>query len=67
MLEGVFARVSPGDPAVAERGFAAHVPLGRIGTPEEAAAAVLWLLSSASSYVTGHTLIVDGGLTSPFR
>ena len=67
MLEGVFARVSPEDPGAAEKGFAALVPLGRIGTPEEAAEAVLWLSSDASSYVTGHTLVVDGGMTSPFR
>ena len=36
---------------------------GRIGDPVEAAEAVLWLCSDASSYVVGHSLIVDGGLT----
>jgi 3-oxoacyl-[acyl-carrier protein] reductase len=39
-----------------------HIPLGRVGTPEEIAHAVLYLASPASNYVTGQTLIVDGGM-----
>lgn len=38
-----------------------RVPLGRIGTVEDIAAAVLFLSSEASNYITGHTLFVDGG------
>lgn len=37
-------------------------PLGRIGTAEDAASAAEWLLGSASAWVTGQTLGVDGGL-----
>ena len=39
---------------------AAH-PLGRFGTPEEVAEAVVWLCSDAASFVTGHALPIDGG------
>jgi len=39
----------------------AHIPMGRMGTPAEVAAAVLFLSSSAAGYVTGHALAVDGG------
>jgi len=37
------------------------IPLGRLGHPEEVAAAVVWLCSDAASFVTGHNLVVDGG------
>ncbi len=42
---------------------AKQVPIGRAGRPEEIAAAVLWLCSPAASYVVGHALTVDGGMT----
>jgi NAD(P)-dependent dehydrogenase (short-subunit alcohol dehydrogenase family) len=38
------------------------VPMGRIGEPEEVAAAAIWLCSDEASYITGHALPVDGGL-----
>jgi len=38
-------------------------PVGRMGRPEEITAAVLWLCSDAASFVTGHTMVVDGGQT----
>ena len=36
-------------------------PIKRRGTPEEIAEAAVWLCSDAASYVTGHSLVVDGG------
>ena len=40
-------------------------PIGRVGKPEEIADAAIWLSSSKSSFVTGHSLLVDGGFTAP--
>jgi NAD(P)-dependent dehydrogenase (short-subunit alcohol dehydrogenase family) len=45
----------------AKQALAESVPMGRLGTVEEVAQAVLWLCSDAASYVTGTTLLVDGG------
>ena len=44
--------------------YMAQIPLGRFGHPDELAAAVCWLASDASSFVTGIELVVDGGLTA---
>ena len=41
-----------------------RVPAGRAGDPEELAAAVVFLASPAAGYITGTTLVVDGGLTA---
>lgn len=40
-------------------------PMGRLGTEEEVAQAVLWLCSTGASFTTGHSLPIDGGLTVP--
>jgi NAD(P)-dependent dehydrogenase (short-subunit alcohol dehydrogenase family) len=47
----------------AARGLNDIIPLGRPAEPEEMASTVLWLLSDASSYLTGQTIIVDGGFS----
>ncbi len=53
-----------GEKAEAIAAMAAMHPIGRIGTPEEIADAVIWLSSSKSSFVIGHSLLVDGGFTA---
>jgi NAD(P)-dependent dehydrogenase (short-subunit alcohol dehydrogenase family) len=41
-----------------------RVPLGRFATPDEVGAAVVYLVSPAAAYITGQTLVLDGGLTA---
>lgn len=48
---------------VAQDAAREQVPAGRLGTPEEVAAAAVFLCSAAAGYVTGQSLLVDGGLT----
>lgn len=50
-----------------EKWYESQIAVGRIGRADEAADAVLWLCSNAASYVIGHSLIVDGGMTANFR
>ena len=47
-----------------KRKILGHTPMGRFGKPEELTAAILWLLSDRSSFVTGSILTVDGGFTA---
>jgi len=51
-------------PGIVEPWLAEGTPLGRAGFPADIANAALWLASSESSFVTGHALVVDGGLTA---
>lgn len=44
--------------------MAAGEPVGRMGTPQEIAEAVVWLCSDAASFVTGHPMTVDGGIVA---
>ena len=70
MLEEVFQRASGGDPKAAqavEAQYSNLAALGRIGEPEEAAEVAVWLCSDESSYVVGHSMIVDGGMSANVR
>lgn len=56
--------------AAAQQAAAAAMPLQRVGQPDEVAAAVVWLCSEASGFITGSTLTIDGGKlagTPPFQ
>jgi NAD(P)-dependent dehydrogenase (short-subunit alcohol dehydrogenase family) len=59
----MFERFAGDKPELRERLTGAH-PIGRIGTPEEIADAVVWLCSEKSSFVTGVALPLDGGYTA---
>lgn len=64
---GFTAKDATGHSAMSEearaRSIAGRVPLGRIGTPDDMAGAIRFLLSRDAAYITGQTLHVDGGLT----
>ena len=62
LTERQFSPILPREEQLRE--MAAHYPLGRIGSPEEIAAVIAFLASSAASWVTGSIYRVDGGLTS---
>src|SRR5882724_5160726 len=49
---------------VAEAGIVAHHPIGRMGKPEEIGGGVVYLCSTAASFVTGSEFVIDGGFTS---
>jgi NAD(P)-dependent dehydrogenase (short-subunit alcohol dehydrogenase family) len=59
----MLAHVAGDNPEAVTQMAAGH-PIGRIGRPEEVADAVVWLCSDKASFVTGHSLLVDGGYTA---
>jgi glucose 1-dehydrogenase len=50
------------DDPEAKHAIEEEIPLGRFGNPEEIASAVAWAASDEASYMTGNTLVVDGGM-----
>ena len=54
-------------PEIVEPWLAAGAPIGRAGLPADIANAAVWLASGESSFVAGHALVVDGGLTAGRR
>jgi NAD(P)-dependent dehydrogenase (short-subunit alcohol dehydrogenase family) len=61
-----FLLTDPADGSLTERGekILAHTPMGRFGVPEDLVGAMLWLVSPASSFVTGTVVAVDGGFSA---
>jgi len=62
LTEWMYAEEGPG--AATRQAMLARIPLGRLGEPEDFAGALLFLLSGASDFCTGHVLYVDGGYTA---
>jgi NAD(P)-dependent dehydrogenase (short-subunit alcohol dehydrogenase family) len=50
------------DPGVVAQEMVAMVPMRRMGSVEEVAATVMWLLSDESSYLTGQNIVISGGI-----
>lgn len=61
VIETAMADRAFSDPEISKRMRAMH-PIGRFGRPIEIAEAVLWLSSSKSSFMTGHYIVLDGGM-----
>lgn len=61
MIDRALSKLPPEQVAPAKAAIGALHPMGRMGTPDEAARAAVWLCSDHASFCTGHVLAVDGG------
>lgn len=64
MMRSMEELVAPGAGAAVKAGFIAGIPFRRYGTPEEVAALMLFLASDESSYISGSTFPIDGGMSA---
>lgn len=62
MLQDGLAGLTEEQEKAARKTFTKNIPMGRISDPQEIADAILFLSSQASSFITGHTIAVDGGV-----
>jgi NAD(P)-dependent dehydrogenase (short-subunit alcohol dehydrogenase family) len=67
LAEALRRQSSDGNTDPVRQMYQSHIAMGRIGRPDEAAGVIAWLCSESSSYVTGSSVIVDGGMTSVAR
>jgi NAD(P)-dependent dehydrogenase (short-subunit alcohol dehydrogenase family) len=63
-VEGYLARDFAGSEEAVRQTLHERQPLGRMGTPEEIAAAALYLASDEAAFMTGSAFVIDGGLTA---
>lgn len=61
-IETPLLRSTAGPDPATPANYAAASALGRIGRPSEVAALIAWLLSDGSSYISGTTQVIDGGI-----
>ncbi len=65
MVESMAKETNPNDPESVINGIAKSIPMKRLGDPSELGELVCFLASDASSYITGTSIVIDGGSTLP--